>query len=286
MLELIYKGLWYFIIYAFLGWCAEVSFAAVDTGKFVNRGFLNGAVCPIYAYGVCTILVCLTPLKNNLVLLFICSVILTSLIEFITGFILEKIFHDKWWDYSDFPFNIKGYICLKFSLLWGLACIFVVYLIHPPIAKLISFIPHFLGIIFLIIIYSIFIADIIVTIIELKKIPNRLRAINEIEERIRNTSDTIGENLSSKVISAKEKNDERKLKFEEKKKDFEANREKELEEIKAKYIKLMERNSFVYRRVMKAFPNLSKKENHQHITNLIKEYRENQKNLKKNKKDS
>ena len=113
-----YEVLWIFIIYAFIGWCAEVSYAAVNRGIFVNRGFLNGPYCPIYGCGVVIVVTVLMPLKDNLFLLFVGSVVLTSVLEYITGFLLEKVFHNKWWDYSNLPFNLHGYICLKFSIYW------------------------------------------------------------------------------------------------------------------------------------------------------------------------
>ena len=112
-----YQFLWIFFVYAFLGWCTEVSYAALRTGKFVNRGFLNGPVCPIYGCGVVVVLVGLTPLKGNFVLLFLGSVVLTSVLELATGFVLEKLFRQRWWDYSDKPFNLGGYICLEFSIM-------------------------------------------------------------------------------------------------------------------------------------------------------------------------
>ena len=104
-----------FFIYAFLGWCIEVIYCGLNEGHFINRGFLNGPVCPIYgAGGVCVILF-LTPIKDNIPLLFVGSAVLTSAMELITGYLLNKIFHARWWDYSDAPFNVGGYICLKFS---------------------------------------------------------------------------------------------------------------------------------------------------------------------------
>ena len=93
-----YELVWIFIIYAFIGWCTEVSYAALDTGKFVNRGFLNGPYCPIYGCGVVIVVAILTPLKENLLILFAGSFLLTSVLEYITGYILEKVFHNKWWD--------------------------------------------------------------------------------------------------------------------------------------------------------------------------------------------
>ena len=100
------------------GWCTEVSYAALDRGIFVNRGFLNGPYCPIYGCGVVIVVAVLTPLKDNLLILFIGSFLLTSILEYITGYLLEKVFHNQWWDYSDKPFNIHGYVCLKFSIYW------------------------------------------------------------------------------------------------------------------------------------------------------------------------
>ena len=86
---MLYHILWIFFIYAFLGWCTEVSYAATKTGRFVNRGFLNGPWCPIYGLGVVIVLAFLDPLKNNLLLLFLGSVVLTSALEWLTGFLLE-----------------------------------------------------------------------------------------------------------------------------------------------------------------------------------------------------
>ena len=123
--------LWFFLIYAFLGWCLEVTYQAVEYGVFINRGFLGGPYCPIYGVGVIVVTLALYPLRETIILLYVGSVVLTSSLEFVTGFILEKIFHQHWWDYSDDKFNVKGYICLKFSLLWGVACLVTVRIIHP-----------------------------------------------------------------------------------------------------------------------------------------------------------
>ena len=131
----------YFFVYGFLGWCTEVAFAACKERKFVNRGFLNGPICPIYGIGVGIVVQFLTPYKENLVLLYIASVVMVTALEWVTGFILEKIFHNKWWDYSKMPLNLNGYVCLLFSLIWGAACVLIVDFIHPLIHKVLSWIP-------------------------------------------------------------------------------------------------------------------------------------------------
>ena len=89
----IYELLWLFFIYAFFGWCIEVVFCGLNEGHFINRGFLNGPVCPIYGVGGVIVVLCLTPIKDNIFLLFVGSALLTSILELITGFALDKIFH-------------------------------------------------------------------------------------------------------------------------------------------------------------------------------------------------
>ena len=110
----------YFFLYAFLGWCAEVAFAAVTTRQLVNRGFLNGPQCPIYGFGMVALLVVLGPWRQNLPAVFFGSMVLATLVELVGGWLLYRLFHTRWWDYTDQRWNLGGYICPKFSLLWGL----------------------------------------------------------------------------------------------------------------------------------------------------------------------
>lgn len=247
----IYQAVWIFIIYAFLGWCSEVAFAAVNKGKFVNRGFLNGPVCPIYGVGMLIVVLCLCNLRDRPLLLFLGSALLTTALEFVTGFVLERFFHDKWWDYSDMPFNIKGYVCLKFTILWGLAASFIIGAIHRFIYMLIEKTPFVLGVILLAVFSAAFIADFIVTLTALVKLPKKLKAMAEAERALRAVSDKIGENISDTTIAAKEKGEalaeENKPRLEELKAEYEKK--------KKEFSAMLERN-FVQRRIFKAFPNL------------------------------
>ena len=201
----LYQFLCIFFVYAFLGWCTEVSYAALQTGKFVNRGFLNGPVCPIYGFGVVIILACLTPLKQHFILLFLGSVVLTSLLELVTGFVLEKLFHQRWWDYSDDPFNIGGYICLKFSIAWGLACLFVVDILHPTIQWVIALVPRGLGWVLLGVFAASMAVDLAATVSTIAKLNRKLEHIDQLAGRIREASNEFGENLADKVLDAAEK---------------------------------------------------------------------------------
>lgn len=184
-----YELLWIFFVYALLGWCTEVSYAALVTGKFVNRGFLNGPVCPIYGFGAAIIFLCLEPLKQNLLLLFLGSVLLTSLLELAAGFVLEKLFHQRWWDYSDEPFNLGGYICLRFSIAWGLIGLFVVDLLHPTVMLLVRLLPHTLGVVLLACFGAVIAVDLAATGSAIARLNRQLKQIDALAGRIRELSD-------------------------------------------------------------------------------------------------
>ena len=205
MPAMLYRFLWIFFIYAFLGWCTEVSYAALVTGKFVNRGFLNGPWCPVYGFGVVIVLGCLTPLSGHLPALFAGSVLLTSLLEWLTGFALEKLFHQQWWDYSDQPFNLSGYICLRFSIAWGFACVFVVRLLHPTVLALIHLIPRLAGIVLLGLLGAVMAVDLAATVAAIIQLNRRLAQIDELAARIKEASNEFGENLADKVLDAVER---------------------------------------------------------------------------------
>lgn len=256
----IYELSIYFIIYAFLGWCVEVAYAAFVKGEFVNRGFLSGPVCPIYGFGMIIIITALTPLKDNLLLLFLGAVALTSLLEFVTGFVLEKVFHEKWWDYSSSPFNLKGYICLSFSTLWGLAGVFVIDLIHPMISRTVRIIPKTAGIVLAVILSIIMIFDAAVTISAILKLKRKASHVDELERHMRKLSDSIGEKISDGVIIAMEKRPELEDKF---------------EKLQTKYKNILQQRAG--RRILKAYPNLSKikrSESLEHIRRMIASVRE------------
>lgn len=249
ILNICYPYLYYFVIYSIFGWCAEVIFCTLTTGKFTNRGFLNGPVCPIYGFGVLIVILSLMPLKENLFVLFLGSFILTSVLEFITGFILEKIFHEKWWDYSEEPFNIKGYVCIRFSIMWALACILIVRVVHPLIEKLVMIIPIKLGWITLIVLGVCFISDLTYTIVQIKNIRTELRIFEQISIRMRAISDHMGEKLADLAIDGKENAEKHK-------KSFEESHNKELEELKEKYQNLIDKKNSSRKRLHNAFPHL------------------------------
>jgi uncharacterized membrane protein len=121
----------YFLIYSFIGWCIEVTYYFCVKGYYVSRGFLVGPFCCIYGCGGLLIVLFLKRFKHNPVILFVSAAAVTSALEYITGYLLEKFFNNKWWDYSEQPLNLSGYICIKNSLYWGIAAVILLYFIHP-----------------------------------------------------------------------------------------------------------------------------------------------------------
>ncbi|MFR8087481.1 MAG: putative ABC transporter permease [Lachnospirales bacterium] len=192
---------WMFLIYSFLGWCAEVIFVAFDTKCFDNRGFLRGPVCPIYGVGITLILFCLRPFTENWFVLFIISLLLTTVLELVVGILLKKCFHHEWWNYSQFRFNFRGYICLRFSLLWGVGCLFVVKFVHPVVSFFILNCPRDLGLPLLCFFGVIFIVDVVVTLLSIHSYPKRLKALNDIESRLHQLSEDLGISLFGSVSS-------------------------------------------------------------------------------------
>lgn len=236
-----YDIVWIFLIYGFLGWCMEVILATLKTGKFVNRGFLNGPICPIYGVSVIAVLVLLTPVKWSLPLFLIGSILLTTSLEFITGFILEKRFDKKWWDYTNDRFNLWGYVSLKMSLLWGVACVFGVYVFQPIVDKVLHLMPRDVGSIIAGFLMTVLIIDLAVTIAALSKVEQKNNILRDTGDRIKNLSDAIGQNISDNTINAI---------------DMKNKRLQELDVLNKKYQAILSKKVMGYDRIARAFPGL------------------------------
>lgn len=180
----IFSLLIYFFIYSFLGWITEVLYAYWARGFFVNRGFLYGPLCPIYGSGIILVVLLLGRFSSNTIILFILATILTSLLEYITGFILENFFHTKWWDYSNNHYNLSGRICLCFSIIWGLASIAIIKIIHPLISYTVNLIPTNVINTFSLLLFIYFIIDLTFTIISLVQFNNVISQLTNIKEEI------------------------------------------------------------------------------------------------------
>ena len=145
----IYDQIMYFFIYSFTGWILESIYATYLDGKFVNRGFLKAPFCPLYGFAaliIIQIFAVIDMLKlervNTLILGIIVSIVVATLLEYLTGTILEKAFNIRWWDYSDELLNLDGQICFKYSLLWGVLAFIIITGVQPLIALNVQIIPE------------------------------------------------------------------------------------------------------------------------------------------------
>lgn len=232
--------MWLFIIYAFIGWCVEVAYAYRNKRRFINRGFLNGPFCPIYGFTALLVIFLISPLSNNLLLLFISAIILTSSIEFITGYVLERSFHQKWWDYKYEAFNIGGYICLKASIVWGVVCVVLVYGLQKPINNFAELISVGAGGVIAVLIISLMVVDTIITLLSLSRLRQRIHLLEDIKNKIEALTTAVNKGMSSSAITAIKTN----------------NPLRDLDKLKQAYDNIMDEKVFGHIRLSRAFPKL------------------------------
>lgn len=130
-----------FFIYSLAGWLIEIIPATIREKKFVDRGFLVGPYCPIYGCGVILITLLLQKYADDVVVIFFLSVIICGTLEYLTSYIMEKIFKARWWDYSNNKFNINGRICLETLVPFGIGGVLVLFVFNPFLEKIINLIP-------------------------------------------------------------------------------------------------------------------------------------------------
>ena len=154
-----------FFIFSICGWIYESTFVYIRSHKPVNRGFLTGPVLPLYGTGATLVYIILRPVSHRPSLLFLCGMIVATVLEYITSYMMEKLFHTKWWDYTNEPYNINGRIALIPSLFWGFLSLLLFDTLEPLAIKFINLIPYKTGIVILCILISLFLADLVYTVI-------------------------------------------------------------------------------------------------------------------------
>ena len=262
-----------FVIYAFIGYICEVVYCSVGQRKLVNRGFLYGPWLPIYGCGGLIVNIFLIPLRNYPFLVFILGMILTSIVEYIGSWGLEKIFSIKLWDYSRHWGNINGRVCLLNSSLFGVMSVSLVYLVQPWIDTVINLVPYVIQYYLADVLRLLFAVDLTMSVIKMSAFKKALREAvdkaREIQEK------------------AKEYAAQGRLDFQ---KEYALRMEKELNEQKMRF-------SLTYSRILKAFPNATarRSEIKEQIAHMqkwaeerkeaVKDYRNRMKELKKEYRD-
>ena len=216
-IEFAVKTLYWFFLYGFIGWGVEVVYAAVKTHKLVNRGFLCGPICPIYGFGMVGLIysVSLIPMPDSgsmsAVAIFFIGMILTTAIELVGGWALFKIYHIRWWDYSNMKFNLGGYICPQFSLLWGLGSVLMIKVVHPLLARGSSPMPFNIMLIVDVVLLVLFVVDVAASTAAAIGLNKYLREIDELRAKLRVTSDKLTTVLGTGAMTADTILDEQKL---------------------------------------------------------------------------
>lgn len=201
-----------FLVYSFMGWVLEVVFHAAKLGKIVNRGFLNGPVCPVYGFGMVGLLMLLQSISStdavedtNVFALFFICMFFGSAVELLAGWLLDVIFHMRWWDYSDQPFNIHGYICLRFSLLWGVGGVVVIGMLYPMLSNITTAkIPQKYGWIVMLLLYIVYFVDFIVTVATIMGLNRKLKEIDRMQKLLHKVSDNMTEYIGTTAYKAGE----------------------------------------------------------------------------------
>ena len=171
------------MVYSFLGWCGEMIYCSVGQRKLCEkRGFLNGPICPIYGHGALVVLLCLDGGCKNPLLTFLLGAILTSLVEYVTSYAMEKLFHMRWWDYSHYKFHINGRVCLLNSTLFGLASVFLCHFANPPIAAwLTSLLSSGAAVPLALVLLAVYLADIVLSVRSAIQLGDRLAKLHAIQ---------------------------------------------------------------------------------------------------------
>ena len=152
-----------FIIYATLGWLIEVIGKLIEKKRFINRGFLIGPYCPIYGFGALAITFLLKKYTSDIIALFVMAILVCGTLEYLTSYFMEKIFHARWWDYSNKKFNINGRVCLNTIIPFGLLGCFIMYVSNPFLLKVLNALPDLALYILSTTLFIVFIVDNIIS---------------------------------------------------------------------------------------------------------------------------
>lgn len=170
--------LW-FVLYGFIGWIYESTLCSVMEKKLVNRGFLNGPVCPIYGTGAVLVTAVFFGRTENLFILFFGSILLTCGAEYLTSVLLEKLFDARWWDYSSQRFNIAGRVSLLGALAFGSLSVLLVLFLHPLVYDFTMLIPPPLRLVASAVIFGLLLTDVFFTVRHILMLNGRLREMQE-----------------------------------------------------------------------------------------------------------
>ncbi len=309
-----------FILYSFFGWIWESCFVSLQKRRWVNRGFLNGPLIPLYGSGATLVYVLIYPMHNQPTYVFIAGMIIATVLEYITSYVMEKLFHAKWWDYSNYRYHFQGRICLVASLFWGFLSLLMTDVLQPFIISVIEWIPRQVGEAAGVVIGIGFITDTVITVVYTVQWDKKLAEMERIREefteylegtKLYETAEEIKDRLErlsmagyiegfrSFKVELNEKYDEQLEKFRERKEAYPELFSTEVKEIKTelkeeiterinhilnKYQKRLSGSSFVEKRLLNAFPTLKITRNRAFLEDM-KSFKKEIKKEKNNQKE-
>lgn len=194
-----------FVIYSCIGWTMETVRGWIITKKFVNRGFLIGPYCPIYGLSCVSMMLMLDRYKYDILIVFVFAAVICSIIEYLTSWLMEKIYKTRWWDYSNIKFNINGRICLQNAVIFGLLALVILYIVNPVIMSLIELIPIVTLQIVSFVLFIIIFSDFVTTLFVMKfikkisfeaKKDNTEEVTKKVKELLVNSSNVLVRRLS------------------------------------------------------------------------------------------
>lgn len=201
---IISKVVIWFFMYSAAGWIYEVVYSTITTRHWDNRGFLYAPICPIYGFGAVSCVLLLQ--RFNIWQIFILGVLGSAILEYVTAWALERLFHALWWDYSKVPLNINGYICLPASLGFGAAAVLIIKVLHPYVLMatgvLTSGMQEFLALMLV----AVFASDMTLTVSSLTSIEKKLAEFEaSIDAFMEEKYDRIGYSIGEKLAGVRSK---------------------------------------------------------------------------------
>lgn len=208
------QWLLFFFIYCFLGWVWESCYVSAKNREWINRGFLHGPMLPIYGSGAIIVLLCTIGVRDQIVLIFLFGMIGATILEYVTGAYMERLFRVRYWDYSHMPLNLKGYICLPVSLGWGVFSVLLMRVIHVPIENLVLQIPERIAEVVSVVCSSAFAVDFTLSFSEamdLRDMLIRLSDSNEKIQRLQKRLEVVSAFAEDGLMQYQMKREERKM---------------------------------------------------------------------------
>lgn len=270
----------WFFIYSFLGWLWESCYVSAKAKKIINRGFINGPLCTIYGFGAISVYLILKDFDENILILYFGGVIVATVLEYITGWLMEAIFHTRWWDYSKKPFNLQGYICLGSSIAWGAFTVLLFYVFQPFVEWITGLYPVSVGkvgISIVSVLYAVDFGSSAVTAFNLSKAFGKVEdmledlssylhttKLYETKEEVREKLDELrvinaselAERIAEKKAEFSSQLEKKQLQLPETYEGMRAELEKRMDEFKEKYITIRKETNPVRKRMIQAYPGL------------------------------